>query len=145
MQSTDSQLPSADMLFEHAACGLLVTDADGRILRVNATFCGWLGYSSVELATAKRIQDLLTAGGKVFYQTHWAPLLQMQGSVAEVKLNMMHRDGHLAKSATWKWPCWSSRIATSTSRNCCSRAAMRKHLSPRINSRRKSCRKAVTC
>jgi PAS domain S-box-containing protein len=95
MQSTDSQLPSADMLFEHAACGLLVTDADGRILRVNATFCGWLGYSSVELATAKRIQDLLTAGGKVFYQTHWAPLLQMQGSVAEVKLNMMHRDGHL--------------------------------------------------
>ena len=95
MQSTDRPLPSADVLFEHAACGLLVTDTDGGILRVNATFCGWLGYQALELATTKRIQDLLTTGGKVFYQTHWAPLLQMQGSVAEVKLNMMHREGHV--------------------------------------------------
>ncbi|MEZ0604108.1 PAS domain S-box protein [Paraburkholderia sp. IW21] len=95
MQSTDRSLPSADALFEHAACGLLVTDANGRIRRVNETFCGWLGYSATELAETKRIQDLLTAGGKVFYQTHWSPLLQMQGSVAEVKLNMMHRDGRM--------------------------------------------------
>ncbi|CAB3696018.1 Sensor histidine kinase RcsC [Paraburkholderia sediminicola] len=95
MQTTDRPLPSADALFEHAACGLLVTDTDGCILRVNATFCGWLGYQAVELATTKHIQDLLTTGGKVFYQTHWAPLLQMQGSVAEVKLNMMHREGHV--------------------------------------------------
>ncbi|TDY21755.1 PAS/PAC sensor hybrid histidine kinase [Paraburkholderia sp. BL6665CI2N2] len=95
MHSTDRPLPSADALFEHAACGLLVTDANGRIVRVNATFCGWLGYDSAELAGARQIQDLLSAGGKVFYQTHWAPLLQMQGSVAEVKLNMLHRDGHM--------------------------------------------------
>ncbi|MFM0309463.1 PAS domain S-box protein [Paraburkholderia sp. RL17-383-BIF-A] len=95
MQSTDYPLPSGDALFEHAACGLLVTDHNGRILRVNATFCGWLGYEAHELAGARQIQDLLSTGGKVFYQTHWAPLLQMQGSVAEVKLNMMHRDGHM--------------------------------------------------
>ncbi|WP_144142034.1 PAS domain S-box protein [Paraburkholderia sp. BCC1884] len=95
MQSTDRSLPCADALFEHAACGLLVADTDGRILRVNATFCGWLGYASAELAGTRRLQDLLSTGGKVFYQTHWAPLLQMQGSVAEVKLNMMHRDGHM--------------------------------------------------
>ncbi|WP_253189729.1 MULTISPECIES: hybrid sensor histidine kinase/response regulator [Paraburkholderia] len=89
-----SPLP-ADTLYEHAACGLLIADAGGRIQRVNATLCGWLGYSADELAGAKLIQDLLSAGGKVFYQTHWAPLLQMQGSVAEVKLNLMHRDGHM--------------------------------------------------
>lgn len=95
MQSTDYPLPSGDALFEHAACCLLVTDHNGRILRVNATFCGWLGFEAHELAGARQIQDLLSTGGKVFYQTHWAPLLQMQGSVAEVKLNMMHRDGHM--------------------------------------------------
>jgi PAS domain S-box-containing protein len=95
MQSTDHPLPSADALFEHAACGLLVTDADGRILRVNATFCAWLGYRATELAGAVHIQDLLSAGGKVLYRTHWAPLLQTQGSVNELKLDMMHRDGHL--------------------------------------------------
>ena len=32
-------------------------------------------------------------GGRVFHQTHWAPLLQMQRSVAEVKLEIRHRDG----------------------------------------------------
>ncbi|MGI4815475.1 MAG: hybrid sensor histidine kinase/response regulator, partial [Janthinobacterium lividum] len=42
----------------------------------------------------RRLQDLLTMGGRVFHQTHWAPLLQIQGSVAEVKLAMTHRDGH---------------------------------------------------
>jgi PAS domain S-box-containing protein len=95
MPSTDQPLPSPDALFEHAACGLLLTDANGRILRVNATFCGWLGYAAAELAGARQIQDLLSAGGKVFYQTHWAPLLKMQGSVAEVKLNITHRDGRM--------------------------------------------------
>ena len=33
-------------------------------------------------------------GGRIFHQTHWAPLLQMQGSVSEVKLELLHRDGH---------------------------------------------------
>nr|WKF61382.1 Sensor histidine kinase TodS [Paraburkholderia busanensis] len=86
---------SGDALFEHAACGLLLTDHTGRILRVNATFCGWLGYEAAQLADAKTLMDLLSAGGKVFYQTHWAPLLQAQGSVAEIKLNMLHSDGHM--------------------------------------------------
>jgi PAS domain S-box-containing protein len=95
MHSTDPSPLAADALYEHAACGLLVTDANGRIQRVNATFCGWLGYRATELAGTKLLQDLLSAGGKVFYQTHWAPLLQMQGSVAEVKLNLIHRDGHM--------------------------------------------------
>ncbi|MCX4173128.1 MULTISPECIES: PAS domain S-box protein [Paraburkholderia] len=95
MQSTHRPLPSADTLFEHAACGLLVTTPDGWILRVNATFCSWLGYSAPELAEVKHIQDLLTVDSKVFHRTHWSPLLQMQGSVAEVKLNMLHRDGHM--------------------------------------------------
>jgi PAS domain S-box-containing protein len=95
MQSTHRPLPSADTLFEHAACGLLVTTPDGWILRVNATFCSWLGYNAPELAEAKHVQDLLTADSKVFHQTHWSPLLQMQGSMAEVKLNMLHRDGHM--------------------------------------------------
>jgi PAS domain S-box-containing protein len=95
MHSTDYPLPSADILFEHAACGLLLADPNGRILRVNATFCRWLGYETTGIAPTRHIQDLLSGGGKVFYQTHWEPLLRMHGSVAEVKLNMVHRDGHM--------------------------------------------------
>jgi PAS domain S-box-containing protein len=88
------ELPGSDMLFEQAACGLVVTDARGTILRVNQTLCAWLGYSSAELVGQRRLQDLFTIGGKVFHQTHLAPLMQMQGSVAEVQLDMRHRAGH---------------------------------------------------
>jgi len=36
----------------------------------------------------------LTMGGRIFHQTHWSPLLRIQGSVAEVKLDVVHREGH---------------------------------------------------
>ena len=32
-------------------------------------------------------------GGRIFHQTHWTPLLEMQGSVSEVKLDLQHADG----------------------------------------------------
>jgi sigma-B regulation protein RsbU (phosphoserine phosphatase) len=88
-------LPQADCgaLYENAACGLLVTSADGIILRVNHTFCTWVGREAVELAGRVKVQDLLSMGGRIFHQTHWTPLLAMQGSVAEVKLDVLHRDG----------------------------------------------------
>lgn len=80
-------------LFEHAACGLLATESNGTILHVNQTLCSWLGYHPDELVGKRRLQDLLTIGCKIFHQTHWMPLLQMQGSVAEVQLEFVHRDG----------------------------------------------------
>ena len=88
------QLPSADILFENAACGLLLTDINGTIRATNITFCRWLGYRKEELIDRFRLQQMFTMGGKVFHHTHWAPLLQMQGSVAEVQMDMVHREGH---------------------------------------------------
>jgi sigma-B regulation protein RsbU (phosphoserine phosphatase) len=87
-------LPDSDALYEQAPCGLMLTDADGTIRRVNATFCRWIGAEAPELVGHARVQQLLTMGGRIFHQTHWAPLLQIQGSVAEVKLDVLHRDGH---------------------------------------------------
>jgi phosphoserine phosphatase RsbU/P len=79
--------------YESAACGLLTLALDGTIRRVNATFCAWLGWDAVELTERKRFQELLTVGSKLFHQTHWMPLLQLQGSVAEVQLELLHREG----------------------------------------------------
>ena len=84
--------PSADLRYEQAACGLLATAADGTILQVNATLCRWLEYSRDALL-GRKVQDLLTMGGKIFHQTHCAPLLQMQGFVAEVQIDMLQQDG----------------------------------------------------
>jgi sigma-B regulation protein RsbU (phosphoserine phosphatase) len=94
MQDADDALPDAGTLFDNAACGLLLTGPDGTIRRVNDTFCRWVGYSREELLGQRRLQDLLTMGGRIFQQTHLAPLMQIQGSVAEVKLDIVHRQGH---------------------------------------------------
>lgn len=93
--SPSGNAPSSETqaLFEEAACGLLQTDVSGLLLRVNRTFCNWVGYAADELVGRRKLQDLLTMGGQIFHQTHWAPLLQMQGSVSEVKLELVHRDG----------------------------------------------------
>lgn len=80
-------------LYDRAACGLLVTADDGRIEIVNTTLCQWLGYLPQELAGCRTLQSLLTMGGRIFHQTHWVPLLQLQGTIAEVKLELLHRDG----------------------------------------------------
>lgn len=76
-------------LYDRAPCGLLVTDDNGLVLRANATFCDWLALTPESLIGKRRFQDLLTVGGRIFHQTHWAPLLRLQGSVSEVKMDVM--------------------------------------------------------
>lgn len=66
--------------------------ADGAIIRANQTFCDWLGYDST-LMHACSFDQLLTVAGRVFQSTHWKPLMDMQGSVAEVKVDLQHRNG----------------------------------------------------
>ncbi|AZF05911.1 PAS domain-containing sensor histidine kinase [Pseudomonas sp. R5-89-07] len=83
----------AESLFDSAACALAVTREDGTIVHANQRLSDWLGLSAAQLH-GQRFQDLLTMGGRIFYQTHLAPMLRMHGSVTEVKLDIRHRDGH---------------------------------------------------
>ncbi len=87
-------LPDWETLFDRAACGLLVAEANGTITHVNKTFCDLIGIERESLVGIRRFQELLTIGCRIFHQTHWAPLLQMQGSIAEVKLDFVHAAGH---------------------------------------------------
>jgi PAS domain S-box-containing protein len=87
--------PAADDLkdlFENAPCGYLSLEPSGRIERVNATFLRWTGFSAEDLA-GKKLQDLLNIAGRIFFETHFAPLLRMQGFFNEVALELMTRDG----------------------------------------------------
>jgi phosphoserine phosphatase RsbU/P len=87
-------LPAAEHLFDRFPCGLLVTTTTGLIFQVNQTFCTWVGFERAELVGQKRLDELFTMGGRIFHQTHWAPTLQMQGSLAEVKFEVRHKAGH---------------------------------------------------
>jgi sigma-B regulation protein RsbU (phosphoserine phosphatase) len=88
-----SEEHAIDSLYEEAPCGLVLTDGDGLFLKANSTFLKWFGYGRPDLVGRRRFPELLSVGGKIFYQTHIGPLLEMQGSVAEVKLDLRHSDG----------------------------------------------------
>jgi sigma-B regulation protein RsbU (phosphoserine phosphatase) len=79
-------------LYENAPCGYLSLRTDGRIAKSNQTFCRWIGYAPDEL-TGKRLHDLLNIAGRIFYETHFAPLLRMQGFFNEVALDLVKKDG----------------------------------------------------
>ncbi|NWD60727.1 PAS domain-containing sensor histidine kinase [Pseudomonas sp. IPO3774] len=91
MPADNLSLPDAQRLFDGAPCALVVTREDGTIVQANQCFSDWTGFSVEELKE-RRFQDLLTMGGRIFHQTHLAPLMKMQGSIAEVKLDLLHRD-----------------------------------------------------
>ncbi|HEV7346017.1 MAG TPA: ATP-binding protein [Devosia sp.] len=79
-------------LFEHAPCGYVIANASGRIEKVNSTLAEWVGASAQDLV-GKRFQDLLNIAGKIYYETHFAPLLRMQGYFNEVALDIVTQRG----------------------------------------------------
>jgi sigma-B regulation protein RsbU (phosphoserine phosphatase) len=81
-----------ETLFDKAPCGYVLADKDGRIVRSNQTFLAWTGHVGDEIL-GKRFSDLLPIGGKIFYETHFAPSLHMQGNFSEVALDIVGRDG----------------------------------------------------
>ena len=77
--------------YDGAACGLVTLDAKGRIELANRLVGHWSGVA-VEVLNGRPFHDLLAVGSKLFLQTQWWPLLEMQGSVAEVQLELLLPD-----------------------------------------------------
>jgi len=75
-------------LFETAPCGYVLADKDGRITRANQTFAQWTGYPAA-LLIGRRFSDLLPVVGKIFYETHFVPMLHIQGRFTEVALEIV--------------------------------------------------------
>jgi phosphoserine phosphatase RsbU/P len=84
---------STDDLYDNAPCGYLSTLPDGTIAKVNATLLGWLGCHRDALVGQRRFTDLLTVGGRLYHETHIAPLLHMQGEVSGIALELRAADG----------------------------------------------------
>ncbi|MGW4600845.1 PP2C family protein-serine/threonine phosphatase [Streptomyces sp. NPDC004457] len=84
---------SAEELYENAPCGYLSTLMDGTIAKINATLLGWLDMEREAVVGRMRFTDLLTVGGKLYHETHFAPLLRMQGEISGIALEIKRTDG----------------------------------------------------
>jgi diguanylate cyclase (GGDEF)-like protein/PAS domain S-box-containing protein len=89
----DAVQESAEAFYEYAPCAFVTTTPDGTITRVNTTFLDWTGYQREEIVGTSRFAELLTLGGRLYHETHFAPLLTMHGAVKGIVLDLMCPDG----------------------------------------------------
>ena len=81
-------------LYERAPCAYHSLDAQGRIVRANATELAWLGYSRDELIGSS-FASLLTATGRQQFAERYEGFTRDGGTVHDVEFELRRKDGSL--------------------------------------------------
>jgi PAS domain S-box-containing protein len=81
-----------DSLLETAPCGFVAFADDGTIRAANATLREMLGYGRDELQN-RRVESILNIGSRIFYQTHFFPLVRLHGRAEEIFLLLRSKSG----------------------------------------------------
>jgi phosphoserine phosphatase RsbU/P len=92
VHEVDRRIDDFEDMFENAPCGYITLQANGRIARVNKTLLAWTGHSAEEMV-GKRLSDFFNMAGRIFYETHIAPLLRLQGFFNEFAIEMTTATG----------------------------------------------------
>ncbi len=79
-------------LLDQAPCGFICFGDDSRISLVNQTLLQRLGYARDELV-GKHFETILTVATRIFYQTHFFPMVKLHGRAHEVFMLLRARDG----------------------------------------------------
>ena len=79
-------------LLDHAPAGIVTFADDGTITFANATLARMLGYARGELEGV-RVESLMSVGARIFYQTHFFPLVRVHGRAEEIFLLLRAKDG----------------------------------------------------
>ena len=74
--------------WDSAPVALLRLNGAGAILDVNDRFRGWFDDDTALDLRGTRLSTLLSAGGRIYWETHLAPLLRMQGRVEEIAVEL---------------------------------------------------------
>ena len=84
--------PVLDPLLDTAPCGFVSFDDDGRVRVANRTLLDMLGYSLGEVLD-RHVESILAVGSRIFYQTHFFPLLRLHGRADEIFLLLRGKSG----------------------------------------------------
>lgn len=81
-----------DELLNTSPCGFLSFADDGTIIMVNATLLQLLGHESDELR-GQKVESILPMASRIFFQTHFFPLLKLHGKVEEIYFSLRSKQG----------------------------------------------------
>lgn len=87
-----NKLIDTEFLYHNSTCGYLSFYEDGTIIKINQTLLSWLQHSNEEIVFNKKFSDILSKGGKFYYQVVVLPLLNMQGFVTEISFDIKTED-----------------------------------------------------
>jgi signal transduction histidine kinase len=79
-------------LLDEAPCGFLSFTPAGHITMVNATLARMLEQDAAAIV-GRQVKALFTTPTNIFYQTHFFPLLRMQGHADEIYLTLQSASG----------------------------------------------------
>jgi anti-anti-sigma factor len=68
--------------------GLLTLEGDGTVVDANRTLLDWIGRDASDVVGRVRIDELLSVGGRIFWETHLRPLLHVEQRLDEVLLEL---------------------------------------------------------
>lgn len=98
---TSSPAEAIAEFYEHAPCGYISLDRDGRITQVNSTLLEWVARDRDDVV-GRRLQDLITAAARIFYETHCAPILATDKILSQISLDL-EASGGLRIPALFHW------------------------------------------
>jgi serine phosphatase RsbU (regulator of sigma subunit)/anti-sigma regulatory factor (Ser/Thr protein kinase) len=78
-----------------APCGLLVLRLDGMVLEANDVLLQWIGAQDGGVPREATLSSLLSVGGRIYWETHLAPLLSVEGRLDEVAVELRTPAGRL--------------------------------------------------
>lgn len=102
MHANQRQAWIDDMLSVQALVGVLLLDERGNIVHANPTVCSWLSRAEHELCDLN-LRDLLSRGGRLFYDSQLEPMMRLHREWREVALEL--------KSSALSVPVLASAIA----------------------------------
>ena len=85
-------MTDVEELWENGPNGQLAATPDGQIVMANTTLASWLGVTPKALC-GKQIAELFTVGGRIHFETHFAPMLAMSGRLDEISIELLAADG----------------------------------------------------
>jgi signal transduction histidine kinase len=81
-----------DPLLDGEPCGFISFLDDGSVRVANQTLANMLGREREEII-GKHVEGILTVGSRIFYQTHFFPLLRLHGHADEIFLLLRAKSG----------------------------------------------------
>jgi phosphoserine phosphatase RsbU/P len=78
-------------LLNIAPCGVVLFNDAGIIVTTNETLNKWLGYEDAQLA-GKKVEVILSLASRIFYNTHWFPLIKLHARADEIFLNLITKE-----------------------------------------------------